>query len=286
MLYQQAIAALSLFSAAAAIESPTYTGYTRKWQANFIGPMNTQPPASDWTIVTGDKNDNNEFQRYTNSVANIRYSGTDALQIIPRKDATAPKGWTSGRIETKFTVTPEAGKITRIESSLRIAGNPAKNKQGLWPAFWLMGDSFRKGTPWPASGELDIFENINGQSEVVGVVHCGTYPGGICNEPIGLVNTTPLPDNKFHTYRLEFNRKSTNFKDQTITWYKDNVQFHRVTGTQINDAAVWATLAQAPMYLILNVAIGGNWPGPPNADTWDGTGNMLEVAYIAHYVST
>lgn len=286
MLYHKVLAALSLVASATAIDAPTYTNYTRKWQANFVGAMNVQPPASDWSIVTGDKNDNNEFQRYTTNIANLRYSGNGALQIIPRKDSTAPKGWTSARIETKFSITPEAGKITRIESSLRIAGNPAKNKQGLWPAFWMMGSSFRNGVPWPASGELDIFENINGQMTVVGVAHCDVYPNGICQEPVGLAANTPLPDNNFHKWRIDVNRKSTDFKAQSVTWYKDGVQFHKITGAQFNNAKVWATVAQAPMYLILNVAIGGNWPGPPNADTWDGTGNMMEVQYVAHYVST
>ena len=263
MLYQNALAALSLLTVASASDAPAYSGYTRKWQANWVGAANTQPPSSDWIMVTGDKNDNNEFQRYTNSVSNIKYSGSGALQIIPRSDASAPKGWTSGRIETKFTITPEAGKITRVESSLRIAGNPAKNKQGLWPAFWMMGDSFRKGTAWPASGELDIFENINGQTTVVGVAHCGTYPGGVCNEPVGLAGNAPLNDNKFHVWRVEINRKSTNFKDQSITWYSDGKQFNKITGAQIGDSKVWATLAQAPMYIILNVAIGGNWVSLP-----------------------
>jgi beta-glucanase (GH16 family) len=286
MLFQNTLAAFSLLSAAAAIDAPAYANFTRKWQANWAGAANTLPPASDWNIIVGDQNDNNEFQRYTNSPTNIKLTGSGALQIIPRSDATAPRGWTSGRIETKFTITPEAGKVTRIESSLRVAGNAAKNKQGLWPAFWMMGDAHRKGVAWPQCGELDVFENINGQTTALGVVHCGTYPGGICNEPIGLTGSTPFPDNQFHTWRVEVDRKNTNFRNQAITWSYDGKEFFKLLGSKIGDANVWATLAQAPMFLILNVAIGGNYPGSPNADTWGGSGSMMEINYVAHYVST
>jgi beta-glucanase (GH16 family) len=287
MLFQTALATLSLLSVASAIDSPTYSGFTRKWQANWKGAANTLPPVNDWNIIQSSVNDNNELQTYTNSNANLRYNGSEALQIIPRKDASAVRGWTSARIETKFTITPEAGKITRIESMLRIGGNQAKSKQGLWPAFWMMGDVFRsKGTKWPQCGELDIFENINGQTNVVGVAHCGTYPNGVCNEPVGLANTAPLLDNRMHVWRIEINRKPSNWADQTISWFSDGKQFHQIKGSQIGDSAVWATLAQAPMYLILNVAMGGNWPGPPNADTGDSYGSMMENNYVAWYVST
>jgi beta-glucanase (GH16 family) len=286
MLFQNALAALSLLSAASAIDAPIYANFTRKWQANWKGAPNTLPPASDWNIIQSSVNDNNEFQTYTNSNANLRYNGSEALQIIPRKDASAVRGWTSARIETKFTITPEPGKVTRIESALRIGGGSAKSKQGLWPAFWMMGDSFRsKGTPWPQCGELDIFENINGQASVVGVAHCDTYPNGACNEPVGLAANTPLLDNKMHVWRIEINRTASFWADQTITWFSDGKQYHKIKGSQLFDSAAWITLAQSPLYLILNVAMGGNWPGPPNADTGDSYGSMMENNYVAWYVS-
>jgi beta-glucanase (GH16 family) len=286
MLFQNTIAALSLLSAASAIDAPIYPGFTRKWQANWKGAANTLPPASEWNIIQSSVNDNNELQTYTNSNANLRYNGSEALQIIPRKDASAVRGWTSARIETKFTITPEAGKVTRIESALRIGGAPAKNKQGLWPAFWMMGDSFRsKGTPWPECGELDIFENINGQNSVHGVAHCDTYPYGACLEPVGLAAETPLLDNKMHVWRIEINRTASSWEDQTITWFSDGKQYHKIEGGELFDSGVWASLAQSPLYLILNVAMGGDWPGPPNADTGDSYGSMMENNYVAWYVS-
>jgi beta-glucanase (GH16 family) len=287
MHYTQFLAALaSLAALVDATPSPTYSGYTRKWEAGFIGPSGQKPSAANWNIRLGNNNDNNELQTWTDNPKNLRFSGSESLLIIPLKDSSAPRGWTSARIESAFSITPQSGKTTRIEASLRIAGNPQKNKQGLWPSFWLMGDSYRSsGVPWPSCGEIDVFETINGQPTSYAVLHCDKYPGGICNEPNGLVSTTSMPDNQFHVYRVEIDRKSSNWRDQSITWFMDGKQVQRVTGNQINNQGVWTNIAQSPLYIILNVAMGGNWPGPPNADTWDGTGNMMEVRYVAHYVS-
>ncbi|KFA63327.1 hypothetical protein S40285_01834 [Stachybotrys chlorohalonatus IBT 40285] len=275
----------SLLTVAGAIESPQYAGYTRNFQATWAGAANTLPSSNDWNIINSPLVYNNEFQTYTHNPTNVRFSGSGTLQLIPLRNSSSPRGWTSGRIESKFTVTPPAGKVVRVVASLRIAGNPTANKQGLWPAFWLLGNSYRQGVLWPACGEIDIFENINGQPTVHGVVHCDRNPGGACNEPIGLVNTTALPDNTFHIYRVDINRLSSDWRQQHITWYIDGVRFNRVTGAQVNNQAVWATLAHSPLYIILNVAVGGDWPGPPNANTWGGTGSMMEVRFVSTYTS-
>lgn len=157
-------------------------------------------------------------------------------------------------------MTPADGRVTRVESSLRIGSNAATAKQGHWPAFWLLGNSYRTNNVlWPACGEVDIFENINGKPTVWGVVHCDQPRGGVCNEPEGLVNTTALPDSQYHTYRVDIDRRSSDWRRQSITWFQDGKQFNQVTGTRINNQAVWATLAQSPLYIILNVAIGGDW---------------------------
>lgn len=286
MYFPKVLAAMaSILAVAEAWEAPQYNGYKRQWQAAFNGRADGQPSTNLWNYRLGDLNDNNEFQRWTKSTRNIRHTGSGALQIIPQRDSSAPRGWTSARIESKYTVTPKQGKITRLEASIRVGGNQAKNKKGLWPAFWLMGESYRQGVPWPNCGEIDIFETINGEPRSHAVVHCDTFPGGICNEPIGLVGTVPLNDNKHHIWRLEVDRRVSSYRQQSLTWYMDGQPFKKLTGADIGDSKVWKTLAQAPMYMILNVAVGGNWPGDPNADTYGGGGAMMEVGYIAHYVS-
>lgn len=300
------IAFASFLALTSAWESPQYTNYTRLWQAAFVGPRGQAPHPGSWNIITGDENYNNEFQRFTSSPRNVGLSGAGALQIQAQRDATAPKGWTSARIESKYTLIPRDGKVSRVESSLRLAGNPKEHKQGIWPAFWMLGDSYRKKLKeWPECGEIDIMENINGEPIAHATTHCDKYPGGACNEPVGLSSATTLADNKFHVWRVEFNRTSRDWKQQSITWTVDGRQFHRITGQTVNNATVWASLAQSPLYIILNIAVGGNWvsqplwmskleddltdnrvqPGPPNANTWGGTGSMMEVGYVAHYVS-
>lgn len=254
------IAFASLLAVASAWDAPQYSGYSRIWQATFVGKRGTPPHPNNWNMRTGDLNDNNEFQRWTSSPQNVQFSGSNTLQIVPLRDAKAPNGWTSARIESKYTVLPRDGRITRIESSLRLGSNARANKQGIWPAFWMLGDSHRKGLKtWPACGEVDIMENINGEPIGHAVSHCDVYPGGACNEPNGLGSAVTLPDANYHVWRVEFDRKNRDWKLQSITWFKDGVKFHKITGQTIGNAVVWASLAQNPMFIILNVAVGGNW---------------------------
>ncbi|KAM5341990.1 hypothetical protein ACJ41O_015021 [Fusarium nematophilum] len=271
---------------ASAWQPPNYSGWNRVWLQNFRGNWGDLPPSDTWNFKTGDKNYNNELQRYTKDPRNVRLSGRSTLSIIPQYTPSAPNKWTSARIESKYTFTPTKGKITRIEASIRMASNPASRKQGIWPAFWLLGDSNRKsGVTWPACGEIDILENINGQKIGYAALHCDKAPGGICNEPNGLAAQTALPDSKYHVWRVQIDRRSTNWRSHSITWFMDGKQFHSVSGSKINNAYVWNALTQKPYFIILNVAVGGFWPGPPNENTYGNTGSMMEIGYVAHYVS-
>ncbi|KAF4996296.1 hypothetical protein FGRMN_4547 [Fusarium graminum] len=273
-----------LFVVATARQPPSYSGFTRVWHQGFEGQAGTLPSTNTWDIIQKEKNYNNEVQAYVKSTSNVRKTGQDSLMLIPQFSDSKRK-WTSGRIESKYTITPKVGRVTRVESSLRLGGNSARSKQGIWPAFWLLGESIRKGVQWPACGELDIMENVNGQNIGYGAAHCDRSPGGICNEPNGRGNNVQLPDSKFHTWRIDFDRRNSNLKSQTITWYLDGRVFHRLTGGQIGDAKTWKTLCHSPLFVIFNVAVGGDWPGAPNSNTKDGIGNHMEIAYVAHYVS-
>lgn len=276
---------VALLAVGEAITPPTYASYTRVWSSNFNGAAGSFPPSSEWNIKSTSAVFNNEFQTYKKSTNNLQITAAKTLQITPRRDSSAVGGWTSGRIESNYKFTPKAGRLTVIEAVLRVGGSPANKKQGIWPAFWLLGNSYRHGTKWPASGEIDIMENINGQKTAVGGLHCDVAPGGICNEPSGIVKTAPLPDNKFYRWRVEINRRSSNWREQYIQWKVGTKVFHKVTGAQLNSERVWKTLAQSDLFIILNVAVGGDWPGAPNSLTSSGTGTGMEVKYVAHYVS-
>lgn len=137
-----------------------------------------------------------------------RYGST--LQLVPRKDSSTVGGWTSGRLESQYIFTPQAGQVTRVEASIRLGNNPQWNKQGIWPAFWILGDSLRHGGSWPSCGEIDILESINGLATGYGTLHCDIIPGGVCNEGGGIGGSVNITNpNEFHTWRLEIDRTQT-----------------------------------------------------------------------------
>ncbi|KAF5017324.1 hypothetical protein F66182_10753 [Fusarium sp. NRRL 66182] len=285
MYFSAAILSFILTGVTHAWNAPAYGGFNLVWQDNFVGAGGSSPNGNNWNIITGYLNVNAELQVYSSSSRNLQHSGGDTLQLVPWRDSSAQGGWTSGRVESKYVFTPQAGRLTRVEAPIRFGANSIANKQGIWPAFWMLGNILRNGGVWPASGEIDILETINGQLTGYGTVHCDVYPGGICNEGAGIAGTISIPDQSWHTWRVEIDRRPASWVQESITWYRDGIQFHQVTGARINNQAVWSTLARSPLYFILNVAVGGTWPGYPNGATQDGYGSMMEVGYVAHYVT-
>jgi beta-glucanase (GH16 family) len=253
-------ALLSLFaSLAVAWDAPQYSGYTRVWQSTFGGSSGTSPDQSQWNIITGNLGVNAEWETYSSSTRNLQVSGGNTLQIVPWRDSSVSGGWTSGRVESKYTFTPTAGKRTMGEAQVRFGTASTANKKGIWPAFWLLGDSLRHGTGWPACGELDVLETVNGQLTGYGTVHCDVYPGGICNEGQGIGSTIGIPDQDWHTWRIVWDRTPSSWQGESITWFMDGRQFHQITGSRIGNQNVWNSLCHSPMYFILNVAVGGSW---------------------------
>ncbi|KXX74013.1 Beta-glucanase [Madurella mycetomatis] len=266
----------------AAWDAPSYGGYRLVWSDNFAGSSGSLPNENNWHIIDGNLGVNNELQTYRRNTRQVQTSGGNTLQLIPWRDGSE---WTSGRIESRYTFTPQPGRRTMAEAQIRFGGNPVHTKQGMWPAFWLLGDSIRSGTGWPGCGELDIMETVNGQLTGYGTIHCHVYPGGICNEPTGRGASVPLPNQEWQRWRIVWDRTSNNWRSETITWFMNDHQFHQIRGDQINNEQVWASLAAKPLYFILNVAVGGNWPGYPNGNTLDGYGAMMEIGYVAQYSS-
>jgi len=129
-------------------------------------------------------------------------------------------------------------------------------------------------------------EQVNGDLVGHSTIHCDVYPGGICNEGSGIGASTGIPDNGWHTWRAEIDRRPSNYLDQSIKFYLDGRLHHTVTGARIGNSNVWASLAHSPLFFIFNVAVGGNWPGYPTGNTHDGYNVRLEAGYVAHYVST
>lgn len=176
-----------------------------------------------------------------------------------------------------------------IESRLRVGNASTLYQQGIWPAFWSLGTAFRThgATGWPFIGEWDIFESINGLPTAYNTIHCGTAPGGYCNEYNGIKSGgSTFSRGVFHEVGFMVDRTSGDWKTETLAWYLDGVQTFNVTGARIGDQATWAALAHTAHYLLLNVAVGGSFPNAlaggltPTSRTVGGTSVGMEVDYV------
>lgn len=164
----------------------------------------------------------------------------------------------------------------------------AATQQGIWPAFWALGSEFRGNYKnWPYVSEWDIVESINGENTLHSVLHCGVAPGGPCNEFVGIAKQTPWTRGNWNVVGFQVDRSMTGvgktgtWKDEELSWWLNGVKVQSIKGIQINDYNTWVQIAQKAHYLIFNVAVGGNWAGPPNAQTQGDVATGLEIDYVA-----
>lgn len=195
----------------------------------------------------------------------------------------------TGRVETVRTdFHPLAGGAMAVEASLQQPNVSTTNGMGYWPAFWMLGAPFRGHyLNWPSVGEIDIMEDINGRSSEFATLHCGSNPGGPCNETTGKSSgerPCPTCQTAFHTYRMEFDRSVS---PEEIRWYLDGVNFFTINASQV-DATTWNNATNHGFFILLDLAIGGGFPGAfgggPNSSTLS-AGTML-VDYVRVYYSS
>ncbi|MFC4530164.1 ricin-type beta-trefoil lectin domain protein [Sphaerisporangium dianthi] len=221
------------------------------WSDEFNGASGAPIDGSKWKFDTGGGGwGNNELQYYTNSTRNVYQDGQGHLAITARKENPSNLQchygtcqYTSGRILTADKFSQAYG---RFEAGIKIPKG-----QGIWPAFWMLG-----GGNWPNTGEIDIMENVGSTPNTVyGTVHGPGYSGGA---GVGGSRTigAALGD-AFHDYRVDWS-------PNLIVWYLDGSEFFRVTPAGIRGNQ-W--VFDHPFFMILNVAVGGNWPGSPNSST-------------------
>ncbi|KAF5710068.1 endo-1 3-beta-glucanase [Fusarium mundagurra] len=280
-----AIILCSLAAIGTAWNVPEIPGYRIMWSDNFEGVAGSLPDTSKWNIQHWYQDLNGDLQEYRASPENVHVMNR-LLHIHPWRDPTATKGWTSGRIESTYTFTPAPGVKTIVQAKLELGFAPKGRKDGIWPAFWLLGDSHRTGGPiWPACGELDILEHVNTDHETHAAVHCDKSPGGICGEKKGISKSYYHPDSakNMATYKVVIDRTPTVWQNESVNFYVNNELFHTVTAAQIGNLEVWKTIAWNKMFIIFNVAVGGHWPGPPHDFTFEGPEVGMRVAYVAHY---
>ena len=261
-------ASAGITSANAAGEYNDSSEWSLVWSDEFDG---NKLDTSKWAYETGSGH-NNEKQYYTKDNLTVS-DGT--LKITAKKESVGGYNYTSGRIET---ITGDgqklfATKYGKIEARIKL---PAGT--GLWPAFWMMPADSEYGT-WPLSGEIDIME-ARGRvlNEVNGTIHFGeTRP---FNRSIG--GTYQLPSNTditdYHVYGIEW-------KENVIIWYVDGVEFFRTSNWYtMNDGNVaeYPAPFNKEFYLILNLAVGGDYDGGKLPSSSDLPGTM-EVDYVRVY---
>lgn len=226
------------------------------WQDEFDQPVGSGPDLTKWVHDLGDNGwGNQELETYTDSrensfiVADPEAIDGRALVIKAVKTAT---GYTSCRLKThgKFATGP-----ARIEARLKLPQG-----QGIWPAFWMLGVHI-DSVPWPACGEIDIMEMVGHEP---GTLY-GTLHGPGYSAKHGVTSSTQLPAGT--TFGDGYHVFAVDWKKDRIDWSLDGKVFHSVTPATLPAGAAWVFDGQHPFFLLLNLAVGGLWPGYPDATT-------------------
>jgi len=213
------------------------------WADYFDGPAGSAPDRSKWMFDVGATGwGNDELQDYKRE--NVFLDGHGHLVI--RAIRTAPGKYTSGRIKTQGLFEVQYGKI---EASIKIPRG-----QGVWPAFWMLGKDI-SDVGWPRSGEIDVMENVGKEPSIVhGTVHGPGYSGAE-----GISAGRALGGGrKFHVYGVVWSADSIDF-------FVDGNAYSKVTRASLPADGVW--IFDKPFFLLLNLAIGGDWPGDPDSAT-------------------
>jgi len=243
------------------------------WSDEFNGPAGQAPDGSKWgRDIGGGGWGNQEHQYYTDSTSNAALDGNGNLVITARRENPNNYQCWHGRCEYTSARLLTYGKFSiqygQLEARMRLPIG-----QGFWPAFWMLGDNF-SSAGWPECGEIDIMENVgNDPLYVHGTLHGPGYSGGG-----GLTSSFRSPNgqafaNDFHIYRVVWTPTS-------ITWSVDGVNFATKTPNDTNGGR-W--VFNQPFFFILNLAVGGQWPGYP-----DGSSvfpQTLVIDYVRAYSS-
>lgn len=219
------------------------------WSDEFTGTTGTAPDNTKWgyDIGRGPNNDgwgNAELQTYTNSTDNVKLDGNGNLSITAIANGNS---FTSGRIKTQGKFAYGYG---RFEARIKTTAGP-----GLWPAFWMMGENINT-VGWPQCGEIDIMEQKGQQPNITyGTIHGPGYSAGnSIGKAYGLQNGRF--DANFHIYAVEWGA-------DYIDFFVDNYLYQRITPQNVKGEWVF----NQPFFLLLNVAVGGNYVGFPTSGT-------------------
>ncbi len=254
---------------------PGPSGWSLAWADEFDDPAGTLPNPANWDYELGDGTvngipgwGNSELQSYTNSPENVATDGLGNL-VITAAEADGSLGcyygeceYTSARLVTKNRAEFAYG---RIEANVLVPDGEA----GLWPAFWSLGTDIDL-VAWPQTGEIDIMEYVSRlPHEIFGTIHGPGYSGGNAFGNIYDFGEPTFSD--YHEFAIEW-------QPDLIEWYVDDIFYHTATPA---DVAPSEWVFNDPVYLLLNMAIGGNFGGSLDEDlTFP---QELKVDYVRVY---
>src|SRR6266567_417223 len=225
------------------------------WSDEFNGNNGSAVDASKWVSETGGGGwGNSELESYTSRPQNAsQQDGNLVIKVLKEKYKGADgiaRDYTSARLKTQGKFSQAYG---RFEARIKIPRG-----QGIWPAFWMLGDDIDK-SGWPACGEIDIMENIGKEPAVVhGTIHGPGYSGGKgIGSPHGLQGGERFADD-FHIFAVEW-------EPNAIHFYVDEQLYATRTAAELPKGTKW--VYDHPFFLLLNVAVGGGWPGSPDETT-------------------
>jgi beta-glucanase (GH16 family) len=230
------------------------TKWKLTWSDEFNAADGTAPDPTKWGFDLGGGGwGNKELESYTSRPVNVQQKGGNLVITALKEDYTGKDGvarpYTSARIKTKGLFSQAYG---RVEARMQLPLG-----KGIWPAFWMLGDDI--GTAgWPKAGEIDIMENIGEVGRVYSTLHGPGYSGdhGISAKfdlPSGEVVNTG-----FHVYAVEWSPND-------IRFYFDDKLIAERTPADLPAGAKW--VYDHPFFVILNLAVGGAWPGYPDETT-------------------
>lgn len=235
------------------------------WNDEFDGPAGTPPDSSKWAPSVGGGGWGNQQLDYDTNNQNAYQDGQGNLVIEARKGNPAHyQCWygqcqyTSGQLTTDKHFSFTYG---RIEARIKVPAG-----QGLWSAFWLLGDNCAT-VGWPTCGEIDIMENVGDEANIVyGTVHGPGYFSGTNQLKHGVFS------DDFHVFALQWDPSH-------LFFFVDGVNYATMTRASLANQAQW--VYNHPFHIIFNVATGGVWPGPPNASTI--FPQKMSISYVRVY---
>ncbi len=236
-------------------QAPAPPKWTLVWFDEFNGADGSRPDRTKWVYDIGSERWGNQEQEcYTDRPDNSVVRGGN-LVIIARKEnircsAGPDHDYTSARLKSEGLFSQTYG---RFEARIKIPRG-----QGIWPAFWMLGDDISK-IGWPKCGEIDIMENIGKEpSTVHGSMHGQGYSGDEAYTSIYRLPGGVKFADEFHIYAIEW-------EPNVVRFYVDKELYAMFTPAHLPPGAKW--VFDHPFFIILNVAVGGDWPGNPDATT-------------------